>query len=281
MLFENVFTSSGFNVPSFLKHTPAKTQMDDAESNQPMRPNDLCTAAYYNDIPKIKELLTVPEVEEEPPLAEDFDPADPVEEDEDAKEAEAERSTQRAANDLHIKTLLSSTNVLVTRLSPVNIKKFGLFLRIEDRSTKTEKQVKSTFKCSPHSTYAASPLHWAALGRSHEAIEYLILKGADTEQKCPIFNVTPAELCGINHSHETAKVIAKSIQKRDAIKAEADAAKEALGAVIAERAAAVAEHLRKVAEEEEAERLQEERGDEGDENVTGYNEGEEYDEEEQ
>ena len=251
---------------------------DDTNPSRPMRPNDLCTAAYLNDVVKLQELLTVPEVDEEPPLPDEFDPAEPIEEDEDGKEAEAERSAQRAENIRVTKERLDSANLILSRLSPVNVKKFGLFLRLEDASENGEIRVVSKFKCSPHSQFVASPLHWAALGRSHDAVELLILRGADPEQRCPVFNVTPSELCEINGSKETARVIVRAIAKRRAAEEAVEESKRAREELMATRARAVEEHQRKVQTEEEAERLAEERGDEevgGDEDVEDYSEEDE------
>lgn len=220
-----------------------------------LRPNDMCTASYYGDVAKLKELLTVPEVEEEPPLPEDFDPSAHQEDEElDPQEIEEakERSEQRAKNAETIQKLLSATDVLTTRLSPVDVRRYGLHLFVVESGF----HCVSRFKTSAKSSLTATPLHWAVLGRSHAAIEFLVSQGADIHALCPVLGVSPVDIATVNKSFETLKVLHMAKAKYDeSVQAKADsvAAKEKM---IADHAEAVKEYRRR---EEEEERLAAER----------------------
>lgn len=276
--------------------------MSDDAPQKAMRPNDMCTASYYDDVAKLKELLTVPEVEDEPPLAEEFDPAEqPNPDDPDAEEGaggrdpqeeeeERERAEQREKNVETIKGLLAREDVLTTRLSPVNIAKYGLHLFVEEK----DYVCTSRFRTSAKSTIAASPLHWAVLGRAHKAVAFLVSKGADSSSKCPVLGATPAEIAEANGSYETLRVLSEAVALREEAVASEAEAKALRLKTIEDRAAAVKEHYRREAEEErlaaerEAAAEEGEEGDggdyygggEGDEGVYGEGEddGEYYDE---
>eukprot|EP00744_Colponema_vietnamica_P016361 GILI01022946.1.p1 GENE.GILI01022946.1~~GILI01022946.1.p1 ORF type:complete len:246 (-),score=51.34 GILI01022946.1:70-807(-) len=215
-----------------------------------IRPNDMCTASYYGDIAKIKELMSVPEVDEEPAPPEDFDPASQPEELEEADPQEVEealeRAAQRAKNTESIQKLLATSDVLVTRLSPVDTRRYGLHLFV----TEDNYVCSSRFKTSLKSSLAATPLHWAVLGRSHNAIEFLVSQGADIDAACPLLKVSPLDIAKANKSFETLNIINQAKDQYEQgvqSKADAVAAKDKL---LADRAAAVLEHRRQVEEEE-------------------------------
>lgn len=220
-----------------------------------MRPNDLCTAAYYGDVKKLKELLTLPAVEEEPPIDPEFDPLAPP--DEEAEAAAADRAEARKQNALELKKRLSSANCIVTRLSPVNTQHFGFGVKVREEGESLK--LKTAFKPSKKSSFSATPLHWAVLGREHEAVEYLILQGADVDQVVPQLNVTVFDICAANSLLETERRIKEALEAYKT-KAVAERKKwDDRAAVLAgrkqKREQALAEQRRK----EEEERLEAER----------------------
>eukprot|EP00758_Cryptobia_borreli_P007722 Tbor_TRINITY_DN5325_c3_g10::TRINITY_DN5325_c3_g10_i1::g.5036::m.5036 len=200
-------------------------QTNEQEITKPMRPNDMCTAAFYNDVKKLQKLLAVDEVEPGPGLPEDFSVEEAAaeldaagvelgqegEEDPEVLEEITERAERKRANELRVRGLLTKMDRIVTRLSPVHVKYFGLFVHLDEfmgeeeecdthnenknnnnnkdithslqnssvRTGVVSRRVKAHYKPSPRSDIPATPLMWAVLGRSHDAIEYLISMGAD------------------------------------------------------------------------------------------------------
>ena len=215
-----------------------------------MRPNDLCSAAYYGDVKKVAELVMagIEPVEEEPPLDAEFDPSAPV--DEEAAAAAKDRAARRSANEKEIAHRLAQTNFLITRQSPVNKAQFGLFVRAVERDFGCMTQ----YKASKKSPFVAAPIHWAVLGREHAVIEQLITLGADVYQKVPELGITAIDICKANQSLETLKVIERSILKFKAAQDAKHAAAEAREATLAER-----DRLRKKAIADAAARELEER----------------------
>ena len=215
-----------------------------------MRPNDLCSAAFYGDTKKVTELVMagIEPVEEEPPLESEFDPAAPV--DEEAAAAAKDRTHRRSVNEKEIAHRISQSNFLFTRQSPVNKAQFGLYIRALERDFCCITQ----FKPSKKSPFVAPPLHWAVLGREHSVIEQLILLGADVNQKVHELGVTIFDICKANQSLETLKVIERSVEKFSNAQKAKHAAAESRAAVLAER-----ERLRKKAVADAAARELEER----------------------
>jgi hypothetical protein len=215
-----------------------------------MRPNDICSAAYYGDQKKITELVmaNIEPVEEEPPLEADFDPTAPA--DEEAIAAAKDRAARRAANEKEIAERVSRPNFLVTRQSPVNKSQFGLFVRAVERDLTMVIQ----YKASKKSPFTACPLHWAVLGREHGAVEQLIMLGADPTCKVPELGVTIYDICKANQSLETLEVIARTVAKFKAAQNARREAAEKREALLVER-----EHLRKKAVEDAAAKELEER----------------------
>lgn len=229
-----------------------------AESAKMMRPNDLCSAAFFGDVEKIKELLAVEPVEEEPPIEAEFDPLAPV--DEEAIAAAADRKARRQANEKEIAQRLSTNRRIVTRLSAVNVETYGMF------ATATEQllgdgtfTIMSRIKTSKRSPFGASPLHWAVLGREHAAIEALILAGADVAAVVPELELTIDDIIRVNELKETAKVVARAIKLR-AERHEAEASAAATReAVLADRERQRLQAQEDLRRKEEEERLEAER----------------------
>jgi hypothetical protein len=231
----------------------------DAVAPRMMRPHDLCTAAYYGDVEKLKELLTVEAVEDEPPIDPEFDPLAPA--DEEAIASAADRAARRAANAAEISKRLSATRRIVTRLSPVNVQEYGIFLTATeafDESTGNFVLVPKV-KTSRRSTFEASPLHWAVLGCEHAAITYLVTQGADVDQRVAGLDLTAADIIELNGLLETRKVLAKAIQMHKEIKDKEQAATDERSRVLADRDAQRERAQEEVRRKEEEERLEAER----------------------
>ena len=175
-----------------------------------MRPNDLSTAAYYGDIKKIKELLTVPAVDEEPPIDPEFDPM--AEPDLEAEEAAVDRAQKRAENAADIQKKLHTAGPLLTRLSPVNIQEYGFGYQIKENDLRLSVKFKPSKSCPD----VAAPLHWAVLGKEHEVIEHLILEGADPNHKTPELGVTIFDVISKNQLVESGIVVQRAIEGRAA-----------------------------------------------------------------
>lgn len=206
--------------------------MDEDAPKLMMRPNDLCSAAYFGDVEKLKELLAanIEPVEEEPPLEADFDPAAPA--DEEALAAAADRSQRRKANEEEVRKRLSTQGLLLTRQTAVNVRQYGLLATAQDQDvvpSSNSKEGGSTWYCmsakwkpSKRSQYAAPPLLWAVLGREHQAIRFLVLQGADTLQPSEGIGLLCSDVLRCNDLQETAKVLHLAIQEHNA-KREKDA----------------------------------------------------------
>lgn len=226
---------------------------DDGAVSKMMRPNDVCTASFYGDVKKLKELLAVPPVEDEPPLEGEFDPLAPP--DEEAEAAAADRAAARANNAATLKRLLSTPNRIVTRLSPVNVKHFGFYMAVEERDTKCAVR----FKASQNSDIAAPPLHWAVLGREHDAAEFLISLGADVNQLNATLGISVYDICAANSLLETDKRIRVALEAHEAKAAAAKQKEDGRAAALQKRVEARAAAQEEIRRREEAERLEAER----------------------
>lgn len=234
---------------------------DDADAQAPkmMRPNDMCTAAYYGDVEKLKELLAVEPVEEEPPIEAEFDPLAPV--DEEAVASAADRSARRAANATEIAKRLSATRRIVTRLSPVNVQEYGVFItatEVYDEDTSSFQLVPKV-KASRRSTFEGAPLHWAVLGREHAAITFLIMQGANVEQRIAGLDLSIDDLVSMNQLLETRKVIDKSVQAYKEAKDKEQASVDERSRILADREDQRLRAQEEVRRKEEEERLEAER----------------------
>lgn len=234
---------------------------DDLEAVAPkmMRPHDMCSAAYYGDVEKLKELLAVEAVEEEPPIEPEFDPLAPA--DEEAIASAADRAARRAANAAEIAKRLSATRRIVTRLSPVNVQEYGIFLTatevFDDASGEFVLIPKA--KASRRSSFEAAPLHWAVLGGEHAAITYLVTQGANVDQRVAGLDVTAGDLIQLNGLLETRKVLAKAVQLYKDMKEKEQAATDERNRVLADREAQRERAQDDLRRKEEDERLEAER----------------------
>ena len=206
--------------------------MPDDSVSKILRPNDLCSAAFYGDVKKLAELLTVPVVEEEPPLDAEFDPSQPA--DEEAAAALLDRSKQRADNVALLQKRVGTLSTIRTRVSLVNQKDFGFFVALTEVGDSGSCSCK--FKSSSKCLTPAAPLHWAVLGREHDAIDFLIQQGADENQKVPGLGVDIFDICSSNDSLQTIKVVKQSVSKRDSARAAAQDKIDKRNALVQQRA---------------------------------------------
>jgi hypothetical protein len=239
-----------------------------------LRPSDLCSACFFGDMARVKELLFVEPVEDDPPLDGDdaFDPTAPA--DEELEAENAERQAQRDANDAEILAKLhDQPGTVVSRKTPVDVIECGLgieVLAVENGGSK----VRGVFV--PKSDAAslknkATPLHWACLAREHEIVAYLISLGADPDfvsnnsndnssKSANPFKISARQLCKANHYHETLRVVdvcaAKFKEGKDKLKE----AKEGRAETLRKRDELRSEAARKQREEEEREAAGEEGG---------------------
>ncbi|KAH9578166.1 hypothetical protein LSM04_006705 [Trypanosoma melophagium] len=175
-----------------------------------MRSRDICTAAFYDDVERIKQIVHASiqggdeEEEEEQDLAA-----------EDEDEMEEERLFLRRLEKLEkrremIAALLTTPGLLHTLETG---EQYGFLFRVEEREKVGGLQ--QQFKVSRRSQYMAAPLHWAVLGRSHHAVEFLIKSGVDVLQEVPEFpKVTADFICQCNKSFETARILEKVVAVR-------------------------------------------------------------------
>lgn len=234
---------------------------DDLDATAPkmMRPHDMCTAAYYGDVAKLTELLTVEAVEEEPPIEPEFDPLAPA--DEEGIAAAADRSARRAANAAEISKRLSTTRRMVTRLSPVNVQEYGIFLtatEVYDEAT-GEFTLVPKVKASKRSTFDAAPLHWAVLGCEHAAITFLIMQGADVTQRIVGLDMSVDEIIRLNGLLETRRVVDKAVEARTAKTNKENALADERNRILADRELQRERAQEEVRRKEEEERLEAER----------------------
>ncbi|ORC90446.1 uncharacterized protein TM35_000082440 [Trypanosoma theileri] len=176
-----------------------------------MRSRDICTAAYYDDVERIKQIVHASiqggdeEEEEEQDLGAESD----------EEEMEEERDFLRRLEKLEkrremIAALLSTTGLLKTLETG---EQYGFLFRVEEQEK--DGSLQPHFKVSRRSQYAAAPLHWAVLGRSHHAVEYLVRNGVDILQEVPGFpKVTADFICQSNRSLETARQLEKAVEVR-------------------------------------------------------------------
>lgn len=233
---------------------------DDGSSGpKMMRPNDLCTAAYYGDVEKLKELLTVEAVEEEPPLEAEFDPLAPP--DEEGIAAAADRKARREANAKEIAKRLAAPRKLVTRLSPVNVQEYGFFVTAVESGVPQGPPfaVAGKFKASRRSEIPAAPLHWAVLGRDHKAIDFLIMQGADVSQPVPELGITVDDIVRSNQSLETERSVRVAQEAYRAKKAKEQEVIDAREKILHERSEMRKHALEEQRRKEEEERLAAER----------------------
>ena len=213
-----------------------------------MRPNDIFTASYYGDIKKVKELLAQEPVEDEPPFDEEFDPLAPV--DDEAEAAAKERAEKRREFNAELFRRLSQNGTTVTRLSVVNTTEYGLGTTLTEKGLKVSVQ----FKPSAADKYAASPLHWAVLGREHDVVRYLVEQGANVDAQSPELDVTVKQIIEANQSWETQRALEQGIELRKA-KVDAETAKWSKYQAEVDRRA----EARKVAQEEVRKKEEEEK----------------------
>ena len=190
--------------------------MDDEAPKLMMRPNDLCSAAYFGDVDKLKELLTVniEPVEEEPPLEAEFDPSAPA--DEEALAAIVDRATRRKANEAEVRKRLGTQGLLLTRQTAVNVRQYGLLATAQDYEVTPSGgsyTIAAKWKPSKRSTYVAPPLLWAVLAKEHAAVRFLVLQGADTLQPSEGLGLLCSDVLRCNDLQETAKVLQLAVQE--------------------------------------------------------------------
>lgn len=177
-----------------------------------MRPRDLCTAAYYDDVQRMKQLVSAflrdEEAEEE--ASEAYEEKLDDEEDDNVGEMTGllKQMDLQKKHRQKVAKLLETTGTLHVIETKEN---FGFTFRcVEDCGACT---LRPQFKPSKRSSYPAAPLHWAVLGRSHDAVKFLIRSGVDIKQEVPDFpNVTAALICECNKSMETARVMARATE---------------------------------------------------------------------
>ena len=218
-----------------------------------MRSNDLCSAAFYGDVKKLKELLDLPPVEDDPPLEGEFDPMAP--EDPEEKAAAADRQKRRNDNAAELSRRINYDDFVVTRLSAVNKRTFGLFVEI----TEAEEVLSVKYKLSPKSTWKASPLVWAAIGREHEALAYLVMRGADTKRMVPDVGVSVWDILRANKLRETEKVLRKAIASKAEKDAEEEKKRKGREDILLQRQLARQKAIEDQRRKEEEERLEAER----------------------
>ncbi|KAH8606243.1 hypothetical protein ERJ75_001537300 [Trypanosoma vivax] len=181
-----------------------------------LRPRDLCTAAYYDDVQRMRQLVRSAfseEDEEDEDERRDATVEDEEEEDEEVLEMlrnirVLEQDKQRREG---VAAFLQETGVLHSLETD---EQCGFLFRAYE-STNRDKNITFCFKPSKRSKHAASPLHWAVLGCSHQAIEFLVRSGVDVEQEVPNFPKTTAALiCEINELTETGKVLERAVAAR-------------------------------------------------------------------
>ncbi|CCW64438.1 unnamed protein product [Phytomonas sp. EM1] len=268
------------------------------------RAKDICSAAFYNDVQRLRLLATqgVPGGvidNEEDPLEDaeeeaiDANPEmvnllaqyelgaasdddyeggknDAAQVDDDVDDEELQqadlalfrRIVRREIREAALARNLNTPGLLQVGTNPVEITPHGVFFSIREdpqggsgeaggpsqgessRDTGEEAVIplRVSWKPSKRSPLRASPLHWAVLGRSHEAIRLLIELGADARQEihqdvgftpdllpsptmnhtaerggCPIRGLTPEELAIANRSDATLKVLRAAVATRSQI----------------------------------------------------------------
>lgn len=219
-----------------------------------LRSNDLCSAAFFGDMARVKELLFVEPVDEDPPLEADegFDPLAPADEEQEAENAE--RQTQRDANEAEVLKKLSEPGVVTSRKTPVDKTVCGLGLEVLPAPGSAGTAVRTVFVPRADCAHQkATPLHYAVLAREHEIAAYLVSLGADPNARDATFSVSPLDICKCNRFHETARVLAVAAGRLAEQKESAEKAKGERGEALRRRAEARAEAQRKVREEEERE----------------------------
>ncbi|KAF8291585.1 hypothetical protein TcYC6_0124260 [Trypanosoma cruzi] len=224
-----------------------------------MRPRDLCTAAFYDDVQRIQQLiraaLSGEEEEEEEEIVDNADEED-VDEEEQLSIRRLERAQKRRAT---VASLLGKPGLL--RVVETG-EEYGFMFRVEETyDSEGARRLKPKFKLTRKSRYPAMPLHWAVLGRSHRAVEFLVKNGVDVQLEVPdLPRVTAAFICACNDSFETARRLEKAIQgQRQRLQKEEEQKREWLEALEYKKQ----ERERLAALEEEEERDEEEDMDEG------------------
>jgi hypothetical protein len=248
-----------------------------AEFIPTLRPSDLCSACFFGDIARVKELLFVEPVDEDSPLEGDetFDPTAPA--DDEAEAEAAERQQQRDANEAEQLKKLSEPGTIISRKTPVDVIECGLGIEVLPHPTEGGK-VRGIFVPSRDTANLknlATPLMWACLAREHEVVEYLISLGADPEKGVPLGKTTTAnakQVCTANHFFETLRIVEACEAKFKEGKEKLQEAKEARKATLKRREELRQETIRKQQEEEEREAAEENAA--AEEN-NDYDEGEE------
>lgn len=264
-----------------------------------LRPSDLCSACFFGDIARVKELLFVEPVEEDPPLEADdqFDPTSPADDEGDAEAAE--RQALRDQNEADItKKLHKEPSTVISRKTPVDFIESGLGIEILPATSTKRENVRAIFmpKSDPSSLLnKATPLHWACLAREHEIVAFLISLGADPDFVCKTndgngsatlggvadetavgegnpFKISARQLCRYNRYFETLRVIEVASEKYKVEKDKVTSSKDQRLAILKKREELRQEAARKQREEEEIEAGGGQAGD-ADDNGGGYDDG--------
>ncbi|RNF03587.1 hypothetical protein TraAM80_05747 [Trypanosoma rangeli] len=175
-----------------------------------MRSRDLCSAAFYDDVQRMKQLIRASLLSED---EEDEETAIYNDEDEEVEEEQLsihrlERIRKRRAA---VASLLGKPGLL--RVIETG-EEFGFMFRVvEVCENDGGCGLKTQFKLTRRSRYPAMPLHWAVIGRSHRAVEFLVSSGVDVDQEvCDFPKVTAAVICACNESFETARRLEKAVE---------------------------------------------------------------------
>lgn len=164
---------------------------------------------------------------------EDVSDPEPEEEEKEKLKAIAHARLRRQA----VGAMLAAPDLLPSGTSPVTLTNYGISLSVrEDAAQETSEEaaigeVRVTYYWKPcqHSTYAATPLHWAVLARAHAAVRFLVLHEAPCDATVcwrektekDVFqlpdDVTPAAVAAANRSPATLRVLEAAIAERDAV----------------------------------------------------------------
>ena len=250
-----------------------------------LRPSDLCSACFFGDMARVKELLFVEPVEEDPPLdpEDQFDPTIPA--DEEAEAEAAERQQQRDANEVEIlKKLNSEFGTIVSRKTPVDVIQCGLGVEVlpNPSISGNVRGILVPSRDPQNLKNHATPLMWACLAREHEIVEYLISLGADAEKGVPLGPKSKAnakQLCQANHFFETLRIVEACEEKLKEEKKKTSEAKDERVATLKRREEMRQETIRKQQEEEREEAGAAAGEEYGDADGGAGDDGENYDDE--
>ncbi|KEG14001.1 hypothetical protein DQ04_00671040 [Trypanosoma grayi] len=228
-----------------------------------MRARDLCTAAFYDDVQRLRQLVraALPEDEEE---EEEEQVAGDEEEEEEEEQIALNNLGRRRRRREAVAALLGGANLL--RVVETG-EEYGFLFRVEE--LRNDGRLQPQFKVSRRSRYPAAPLHWAVLGRSHHAVEFLVTRGVDVLQEVPDFpSVTAAAICQCNNSLETARRLEKAVEVHQQRLQNEEEQKQKWLEILDEKKKE-RERLAALEEQEEAEGSNEEGGSDGDDADAG------------